>query len=185
MSLDTLRTAVADTLKTALPASVSVESHGGRFDQAELRRIMAKAPAVFVATLGFSDLKYDHGDFQATISWGAFVVTRDAPKVSRDQGASVLVNALAMTIPENTWSLDNECVNTPQAVRGDNLFSATVDKLGVAMWAITWRQTMLLGKALSDEDLAALDLFETLYTQFPVADDAPLAEDKVQLPQGG
>lgn len=185
MSLESLRTAVVDTLKAALPASVSVEPHGGRFDQAELRRIVTKAPAVFVATLGFSDLKHEHGDFQATISWGAFVVAKDAPKVSRDQGATVLVNALAMVIPESTWSLAAECVNTPQAMRGDNLFSATVDKLGVAMWALTWRQTMVLGQALSDEDLAALDLFETLYAQFPVADDAPLAEDEVQLPQEG
>ena len=182
MSLETLRQAVVATLDAATPKQVTCAAHGGRFDLNELKRVSAKAPALFVAVLGFGDLKESHGEYEAVVSWAAFVVTRDAPRVHRDKAAVALVDALALIVPDNTWGTD-ACLNTPQNVRGDNLFNSTVDKAGVAMWAVSWRQSMRFAQAMTEEALASLDLFEIFDAKYPVADDAPVAEDNVTLPQ--
>ena len=184
MSLASLRAAIAAALDAATPPSVTCAEHGGRFDIEELRRVSAKAPALFVAVLGFSDCAESCGSYEATVSWAVFSVARDKPGVSRDRSAMALVDALALIVPGNTWGLA-ESIGTPDGVRGDNLFSATVDKAGVAMWATTWRQRMQLGSAMPADALAALDLFATFDARFPVAGDAPVAEDRVSLPQDG
>jgi phage gp37-like protein len=182
MSLESLRDAIVATIRTGLGPGIACEAHGGRFDVAELRRVSAKAPAVFVASLGFRDLVYANGLYKGTFAWGAFVVAKDKPRVHRDLVAAAVVDRLALIVPENTWGSD-DCLDAPQAVRGDNLFSSGVDSSGVAMWAVSWQQQMAVAEAMTAADLAALDPFETLYARYPVADNAPVAEDSVNLPQ--
>lgn len=184
MSLETLRDAVVATISAAVGPEIACEPHGGRFDAAELKRVSTKAPAVFVAVLGYRDLAYANGLYQANVAWGAFVVARDRRGVHRDLVATAVMDRLALIVPEQTWSTD-ACLGTPQAVRGDNLFSSGVDKLGVAMWAMTWQQTMVLAEAMDADQLTSLDPFATLYARYPLADDAPVAEDQVSLPQEG
>lgn len=144
----------------------------------------AKAPAVFVAVLGFNDLQVVSGSYEAAVSWGAFVVAKDKHGQPRDLVAASVVDLLALIIPDNNWELP-ETIGTPVGVRGDNLFSAAVDKIGVAMWAVTWRQRMQIGQVMTNSDLAALDIFKTFDAKFPVKADAPVAEDQVSLPQDG
>ncbi len=135
-----------------------------------------------MAILGFNNLKESQGDFYATVSWAAFVVTRDTRTAKRDLGAVALVDTLARLVPGNRWGLEASR-SVPENVRGDNLFSATVDKAGVAMWAVSWQQSMELGQALTAEELAALDPFDTVDVRYPLTDSAPVAEDIVTLPQ--
>ncbi len=183
MSLELLRTAVVDKIDELTPDAVHCDSHGGRFDLNELKRVSAKAPAVYVATLGFSNLKESSGTYEATVAWGAFIVAKDQPKkVKRDQVALSIVDMLSLIIPGNNWDLE-ETLGSPERIQSDNLFSALVDKAGVAMWAITWRQHMQLGQAMTEDELATLDLFKTFDAKFPIADKAPVAEDEVNLPQ--
>ncbi|NDV20922.1 hypothetical protein GO013_16040 [Pseudodesulfovibrio sp. JC047] len=184
MSLETLRTGIVGSIDAVTPDSVTCDSHGGRFDEKELRRISAKAPAAFVAMLGFSDLKASGGDYEAVVSWGIFVVAKDIPKVSRDLVALSVVDVLARHVAGNTWGMD-DVLGVPVGVRADNLFAASIDKIGVAMWAVTWRQHMRIGQAMPDDVLATLDLFSTFDAKFPVGADVPTAEDKVSLPQDG
>lgn len=191
MSLETLRAAVVNTIGAGMTSTVTCEPHGGRFDVEELKRVSRKTPAVFVAVLGLRDVVERNGDFQATVAWGAFAVAKDNPGLRRDLAAAALVDRLTMIVPDNTWGLEDECLRRPQGIRGDNLFSASVNKLGVAMWAVTWQQSMVLGQAMDDAALAALDPFETLNIRYPVDDDvddhedAPEAVDQVTLPQDG
>lgn len=178
MSLETLRTGIVNNIDAITPDNVTCDSHGGRFDEKELRRVSAKAPAAFVAVLGFNDLKESGGAYEAIVSWGIFVVAKDTPKAPRDLVALSIVDVLARHVPENTWDMDT-VLGKPVGVRADNLFAASIDKIGVAMWAITWRQHMQLGQSST----AAFDIFETFDAKFPVGTDAPVAEDKVNLPQ--
>jgi phage gp37-like protein len=184
MSLETLRTGVVNKLNTSTPKSVHCDSHGGRFDLNELKRVSSKAPAAYVATLGFSNLKELSGTYEATVAWGVFVVAKDQRGAKRDQVALSIVDMLSLILPGNNWSLD-ESLGTPERIQADNLFSALIDKAGVAMWAITWRQHMELGRAMTEDELATLDLFATFDARFPIADDAPETKDQVSLPQDG
>lgn len=180
MSLITLRDAIAAELAAAIPELKTCEGHGGRFDLQELRRVAAKAPAVFVACLGFGDAE-EEGDTTAELSWAAYVVTKDAPGKPRDEAALAIAQALAVHIPGNRWGLD-DAEGRPEGIRGQNLYSDRLDKQGVAMWAISWRQRMNLGGAVDSAELAAFVTFHAEHSMAP-GDGEPAATDEVTLPQ--
>ncbi len=183
MSLCDLREAVVTALHTAIPQLRTCETHGGRFDAAELRRLAPRSPAVLVATLALDDLRGEHGEYKADVAWAVFVVASDRPGQPRDAAALTVVDALARTIPDNRWGLA-ESETVPTRLRAENLYSGDLDKSGVAIWAVSWRQRMVLGQELSAEDFAALDRFALCDIKHaPGPDGSPVAADLVQLPQ--
>lgn len=182
MSLLTLRQAIVDDLKANVPNLKTCEGHGGRFDATELKRVAMRAPAVFVACLGLADVEEGHDGVAGTLTWGAFVVTRDTPGSSRDQAALAVLQAILVRLPGNRWGLD-QAEGRPERVSAQNLYSATVDRLGVALWAVSWRQRMVIGGEL---DPAMLDVFATFDARYDLdtsQDGEPVAEDTVTMPQ--
>lgn len=177
MSLLTLRQAIVDDLTANLPALKTCEGHGGRFDANEVKRVAAKAPALFVACLGVSDTDEAPDGIAGTVQWGAFVVARDTGASGRDEGGLAILQALLLHLPGNRWGLD-QAEGRPQAIRAQNLYSATVDKMGVAMWAVSWRQRMVIGAEL---DPATLDVFATFDAVYdldqPTGSGEPEAND--------
>jgi len=180
MSLITIRTAVADAIRAALPSQVRVEGHGGRFDLGELRRVSTRPPGVFVAVLAFEEIG-QYGSYQLTLA--AYLVTADAPGTSRGDAALALAGGLARIVRGNRWGLD-ESEGVPENIAGRNLYGAAIDKHGIAMWGLTWRQRF----ELLDEDDPdqALNDFITYHGEIdvdPTQNGEPTVADTVQLPQ--
>lgn len=176
MTIFDIRKAVAAVLAELL--GVKVEPHGGRFDLQALKSVATRTPAVFVACLGMSGVEEKGSEISADVAWAAFVVTGDKPGKPRDESALALAHALVTHIPGNRWGLD-ESESRPAQIRADNLYSADLDKHGVAMWAIGWRQRMVI-----DAGSVALDDFLAAYvTTAPAGaeDGAPALETNVQL----
>lgn len=171
MTLIELRTAIITDLQTRLGAGVKVAGHGGRFGADELQRYGAVAPAALVSILGLADLQAQGSTIDATVACAVLIVTADRPGLARDLGALAIVTTLAPALPGNDFGLD---ISGATGVRADNLYSATVDKLGVALWALSWRQP---GVTLSALDAAELDDFLTLGVDYQVA------TDDIDLPQ--
>lgn len=141
MSTVSVRTAIVNTIRTALGAGVKhVASHSGRFSAGELARVAVNAPAVFIAVLAQSNINSQSGSDSATVSFAAFVVTKDSPNPPRDVSALAVVDALKHIIPENRWGLTDEAEGVPKNIQAQNLFSADIDTKGVAMWALSWQQ---------------------------------------------
>jgi hypothetical protein len=186
MSVLTLRAAVVAGLKDSLPTlagkTVKVEPHAGRFDAAELKRISAQAPAVFVAVLGLADLSEICGEVSATCQVLAIVVCKDAPGLSRDLAALGMMEALAKIVPGNDWNGAAE--KAPEDLRCDNLFSATLDKSGVAMWGVAWRQRAIVATTGVSGSEEGLDWFLHYHMETELAKGAPVAVDDVTLPSG-
>jgi hypothetical protein len=187
MSVLTLREAVVTGLRASLPRlagkTVKVEAHAGRFDAAELRRISAQAPAVFVAVLGLADLSESCGEVSATCQLLAIVVCKDAPGLPRDLAALGMMEALAKIVPGNGWN--DAAEKAPEDIRCDNLFSATLDQAGVAMWGVAWRQRATVAKTgVTDPELEGLDWFLNYHMETELAKGAPVAVDDVTLPSG-
>ncbi|MDH5185173.1 MAG: DUF1834 family protein [Gammaproteobacteria bacterium] len=180
MTLLELRAAIVANIKAAFPTLKTCDGHAGRFDLTELKRISTRAPAVYVACLAIGSAE-ENGDISAEISWAAYVITRDEPTVKRDESALAIVHALIAHIPGNRWELD-DAETRPVAIRAQNLYSASIDKQGIAMWAITWRQQMNLGGAVN---LAELNAFVTVHADHSLApgNDEPAAIDEVTLEQ--
>lgn len=173
------RDAVVADLKTNVTGLKTCETHAGRFDLGELKRIALKSPAVLVSILGFGNAKDVGGELLTPLQMSAFVVTRDQPSIARDSSVLAIVKAVSIRISENDWGLNAQ---RPQAIKGQNLYSGKIDKKGVALWAITWRQEVNLGNEL---DEATLNAFVTLNIDHSLAPgtDEPAAIDDVTLEQ--
>ena len=186
MSVLMLRQAVVDGLGASLPQlagkTVKVEPHAGRFDAAELKRISAQAPAVFVAVLGLADLSESCGEVSATCQILAIVVCKDALGLSRDLAALGMMEALAKIVPDNDWG--GAAKKAPEDIRCDNLFSATLDQAGVAMWGASWRQRAIVATTGVTGSEEGLDWFLNYHMETEPAKGAPVAVDDVTLPSG-
>lgn len=174
-----LRTAVVEQLRAFLPDNVLVETHGGRFNGAELRRYATRAPAVLVAAMSIPELVDGSGPVRPVVQLAAFIVTRDVPQVTRDEQGLTLTEALLRHIPGNRWGLVN--AQLPARINGENLYSGEIDKLGVAMWAVSWRQEVSLSPV---KDIGNLAPFETYRaTHLVGTDDDPDTYSAADLPQ--
>lgn len=181
MSLHGLRDAVVATLKTALPALPSIEAHAGRFTPEEVKRAGAQTPALRVVVVDVPQIEASNvGTADVDVLMGVYVVTRDTPASPRDKAALATVTALTTIVPENRWGLDY--AERPEGMRADNLYSGDVDKLGLALWAMTWLQTIRVKFGPSAGVLDDLKTFVTDYHLPPLGDPpgAPAATDKTE-----
>ena len=164
MSLLDVRTAIVTGLKAALPAGVYVEGHRGRFDSAtEIQRFAVKAPAVLVACVGVPVQEPGAGLLILPARWVVFVITRDQPGTPRDAGALALVEAILLTVSGNIWGRTD--VAEPVQLDARNLYSGAIDKLGIALWGITFDQTVTDPVT----DTATLHAFATFHQDIDMA----------------
>lgn len=171
MTLKEYRDAVVAELKAKLTGLRKVDSHGGRIDLAELRRFAAAAPAVFVAVLGVADAeRTSTGEFVLTASVAAFLVTIDKPGQPRDAAGLTLATAILQVVPGNDWGLEE--VGLPESIRAENLYTSAMDKAGVTLWGVTWRQKFYAG-ALTP---AVLDDLKTFHADWDVGETANTPE---------
>jgi hypothetical protein len=148
--LDVLN-AVKSAVHTALPELRRCEVHGGRFDIAELKRIATQTPAVFVALLGTPEVKApgtDETDIELTIA--LYVVTSDKVSLPRVESVINITQALLQLVILNDWGLAK--VGEPTNVTSQNLYSGDVDKHGIALWAVSFKQRIRVGTSIYLED---------------------------------
>ncbi len=182
MTLDDVRTGLIDTLKNdaALKAlSVDVRSHRGEFTYENLQGIAARPMTCLVSFLGVKEADLQAGEVRCRCQFGAFVLTTDRPKMSRDSAALVIVTRLLMVVPGNLWGLD---ISAPENVAASNLYPAG-DAQNLALWAITWEQPVAFD-VTDINDSEALDNFLKWYADWdlgPVPDGQIEARDEVEL----
>lgn len=173
MSFLSVRTAIVDAIKTAIPDLKTVESHGGKFGMADLKHYAVRAPAVVVSNLGGGVMREEGAAKVSPRKWAAFIIARGASDERRDAQAMVIAQELLDLIPSNRWGDDN--CHIPENIRDDNLFSIAIDKLGVALWAVTWDQDYDI-----EPDASGLDDFVTLYGTWEL-DDVEVMESITTL----
>ena len=151
--------AIAGDLRTRLPALKTCEVHDGRWDAEEVKRWSVATQAVLVAWLGTAKAE------TPGVRWtdceqqlAAFVVTRDVPGLGRGAAARALVDWLLLYVPRSHWGLSD--IGEATGLRAANLYSRAIDKTGVAMWMVNWRQELRLEAA---EDGTCPPLPDELY----------------------
>ncbi|MDH5525217.1 MAG: hypothetical protein OEY01_14670 [Desulfobulbaceae bacterium] len=182
MYIEPFRAAVLASIKTQMGSAVKdCDTHQGRFNLDELKRLSVKAPAMRVAILGVPKISSTNAAKRDLVMpMACFVITRDAKQLPRDVAMLNLVETLLIHIDSNTWGLDY--AKKPLELRGENLFSGAVAKGGIDLWAVTWKQTLRIpadGIAPNDPDLTAIGL--AYYLQDPVDDDVADASDELTL----
>lgn len=136
-----------DTIKGVF----TCEAYAGQFNPDDMGRVSFKAPALFTACLG-GPKGADRGTGELPIDarWLVFIVTRSTRgRSDRHNQALTLAEKVALTVQDNRWELGG-AVSAPEKLEIKNLFSGKADGKGVALYAVSWQQTVNLGESVWD-----------------------------------
>lgn len=145
----------------------TVQEYGGEFDAAEVEQVSFSAPAVFIAVLGWRGMPTSTrltGKHVRQYRLGAFIATKHAKRELRMRAAMAIAEKLVIGL--RTWAPH---VSTPIEIAGledeptaENLFSRGIDKRGMALWLVDWRQCIRPTVPLEQlYDLVAVDIVDT------------------------
>lgn len=127
----------------------TVQEYGGEFSGEEIDKVGFTCPAIFIAPLGWTPGatgKRLTGRHTRAVSMSAFVVTKSAGgRTARMREAMQLAERLTLALrawmpqdgdgPYAIAPLDDD--EEPTA---ENLYGRAVDKAGLALWLVRWRQ---------------------------------------------
>lgn len=158
----------------------TVERHIGRFDKADdIKRWMSNRDGgVRVAALRVQQYETVGNRLIGNVNFAAYVFTTDQFGYEKDLRAEVVAGKLVREL------MDRSALPTSygrvENLRSDNLYSGEIDKLGIAIWSVTWSQQWYLDEEI---DLSTLDDFITFGLKGEIADGAPTIDGEVKLPQ--
>ncbi|MEZ8869543.1 hypothetical protein AB6D94_07815 [Vibrio sp. 10N.247.310.56] len=158
----------------------TVERHIGRFDKADdIKRWMSNRDGgVRIAALRVPQYETVGNRLIGNVHLVAYVFTTDQFGYEKDLRAEVVAGKLVREL------VDRRALPTAygrvENVRSDNLYSGEIDKLGIAIWSVTWSQQWYLDEEI---DLSTLDDFITFGLKGEIADGAPTIDGEVKLPQ--
>lgn len=171
MDVSAYRKAIADAVKTRLPALRACVPYAGRIDIEELKNISTQLPAIFVSVIAIPSIKADGDDrFAATVQVVLYIVAKNEAKLPAGDACLAMVGHLISWIPFNRWGFapavpteeeeeeeESEglaipaspisCMGEPENITAENLYNDTQRNNGVCLWAIGFRQQLLLGQS--------------------------------------
>ncbi|MEZ8630275.1 hypothetical protein [Vibrio splendidus] len=158
----------------------TVERHIGRFDKADdIKRWMSNRDGgVRIAALRVPQYETVGNRLIGNVNLVAYVFTTDQFGYEKDLRAEVVAGKLVRELVDR--SALPTAYGRVENVRSDNLYSGEIDKLGIAIWSVTWSQQWYLDEEI---DLSTLDDFITFGLKGEIADGAPTIDGEVQLPQ--
>ena len=133
----------ADSIRAVLPQLRDCRGIAGRLNLDEIKRRGINAPAVLVSRLGARQSQAYAGPLQVfRVNMAAFVVTRDAVGLAREDAAQAITGTLLRLIPENTWRQIG--VGPAEKVAEQALATTDTEKNAISLWAVTWEQDVTL-----------------------------------------
>ena len=180
MSLVSCRAAIAKRYRDSLKAAnVTVLEHGGALDLEELKRLATRTPALIVALLGVQSVKVEGGLAVADAAWGIFPIAINTIKEKRDVAAAMLTETVLHDLPFQRWNAQSS--GSPHEIAAANLYSSTLDKNGISLWAIRWRQSVDLVTVVTADLVDFLRLYTTYTPEGAIEDDTLPMEGHVDL----
>lgn len=149
--VSTLLNAVKSTIKDWLPALKSVEIHGGRFSLADVKKYSTRTPAVFVTALNIPPREIGSQDVDAPVDLMLFIITKDAPGLSRYESALAIAEHIAERLPGKNLGLS--FAFPAEQVQAKNLHTTELANIGVTLWGVAWKQTLRFSRNTSTDPL--------------------------------
>lgn len=178
MSFLDFRDDYVKAISSTVPERLTVESIGGRIDETELKRL-AKKPGIYVAFIaaspggGANERKRWY-----TVGMVAFIVAKDNRGVKRADFAISIVDDLVASLDQDSYKLG---AGRPQQISAVNLFDDQIDKIGLALWSVSWQQKITRDYA-NEDAAAALQSITASYFLHPDDDKIADATDDVSFP---
>lgn len=155
-----------------------VDSLPGDWDDDMLRRFAAQLPAVFIAFAGGGSRAPGATTFDIDGQWIVYVATGHASgQAARRRGDALQIGAyelVELLVPQlHLFKVPD--TGTLMAVRVENLYTGSIDRQGLAVYALTFQLPMSMPLQL---DPAVLDDFETFTAQYDVPPHTPAEHPK-------
>lgn len=160
MSLVSYLNELRDNADAFLPDNVNVYLHIGRFGANEISRYAIRCPALVLAVAGAENVVRVGGAYRAPMTVTAFCIGKEI--TTEDRGSMALTVAdvfmeylLFGTLPEDG--------STPSDIDLENGYSEQLDKFGLALFAVTFKQQVQVDRRVSWEELDDFLLFRGTY----------------------
>ncbi|WP_419534734.1 hypothetical protein [Endozoicomonas sp.] len=136
--------AITDHLEVALVNhTTDVASHPGRFTETELSRLLTARKAVRVSIENTQSVSVTgQGIQEANLLMAAFVICSDSKNEPRHESALLLTEAIIEQLPFNRFGTYYLKPVKPSSISAENLYSGEIDRKGIALWGISWEQTL-------------------------------------------
>ena len=144
-----IRDAVVKQLQAAFAHDmrITVSAHPGNFDEAEIRRLMQKTPAVITSLARIRDEDVEDDCFIEFVSW---VLYRADNQDRLYNGALSLVSAVVGAIKRVLLPVS---FGGGRSINAECLYSGSLDKINATLWAVRWK---LRARAVNDDGVIVL-----------------------------
>lgn len=144
-----IRNAVVKQLQAAFAHDkrITVSSHPGNFDEAEIRRLMQKTPALITSLARIRDDEIEDECFIEFVSW---VLYRADNQDRLYDGALSLVSAVVGAIKSLHLPVS---FGGGRSINAECLYSGSLDKINATLWAVRWK---LVARAVNDGGVIVL-----------------------------
>ena len=144
-----IRNAVVKQLQAAFAHDkrITVSSHPGNFDEAEIRRLMQKTPALITSLAHIRDDEIEDECFIEFVSW---VLYRADNQDRLYDGALSLVSAVVGAIKSLHLPVS---FGGGRSINAECLYSGSLDKINATLWAVRWKLT---ARAVNDGGVIVL-----------------------------
>lgn len=154
--LNAFRSALETTFQAALPVLRSCEAQFGRFDLDALKQTGIKAPGLRLAVLRAPVIVTADASYDLDLECAGFAVA-EGREATRDADALAIAEAvLAVLGPRQRFGLDS--ISSPRDMRISPLLTGSLDRRGVSVVALEWKQRLLNVTAGVFEPGATIDL---------------------------
>ena len=126
---------------------ITVKSHAGNFDEAEVRRLMQSTPAILTSLVEIND--EDEAD-ECYIEFVSWVLYRADNQDRLYDGALSLVSAVVGAIKSLLLPV---AFGGGRSINAECLYSGSLDKINATLWAVRWK---LHARAVNDDGVIVL-----------------------------
>ncbi|HGM5299496.1 hypothetical protein [Serratia marcescens] len=135
-----------------------VERHIGQFNTPEevKRHLSDRNGTIRVAAIRVRDIRHEAGGTVGLVTWVAYVMATDFWGYGRDLRAEVMTGKLCRRLADPAAAKGMGAERKALDISADNIYSGSLDSLGVTMWAVMWQQEFKLDQ---ETDISTLPDF--------------------------
>lgn len=178
MSLVALRDSIISSIDAEIATFKAVLPHGGKFDKEELKRIALQSPAALVAVMA-GPVEREGGEAMCDAIFTVFVITKGSSQTQRETAVIALAQEVGKLAVHDSWAYEH--ARAPTGVRLDNLYAGEIDRMGVALWAVSWSQYT----AIAPFDFDSLDWLHTVHADYDFAPKDGVVDSEQIIQVGG
>ncbi|MEM1284948.1 MAG: hypothetical protein AAGH43_06140 [Pseudomonadota bacterium] len=161
-ALVALRSAIVADLRASVSDARTVEAYGGKLNLGEINRVTTRAPAILIAIVnGAGSEPLANNQLRVEMLLSAFVIAEDKRGQDRDVMALSIAEQVIARVALWSWTGIAKA-RQPEDVKFESLYSGDIDRRGVALLAVAWKQSLPIGIDRFTAERDALDWPEHL-----------------------